>query len=302
MGKNPNQNSPGISQPALEKLADKLGVALYKLNLKTGDISLNLNTTRFTGYDIDDLPTTAQTKHSLIIEEDRELVNNTMQSLISGQIDHYRIEYRMHRRDSSIASFEEVGFISDYTDDGQPLCMSAMALDLSRLRWAEEKARNMEAEVKRLTRGRGNYSPAEENRLLRAAISAAAMVIGGFHQDYDTVLIQAIQMLSESVDANYIGLWRNTERDGSMYCSLKYHWTTNGHTVGVEKNKISFCYDDLFPDWKEKLAEEKYIICDGNTISRKFLNAYNMNGAKSILLAPFYFNNKRQAQAVTSYR
>jgi len=286
----PSQSSPGISQAVLEQLADILGVALYKLNLKTGDISLNLNTTRFTGHNLDDLPTTVHTKQSLIVEEDRDLVNSTMQSLMSGQIDHYRIEYRMHRMDSSIASFEEVGFISDYADDGQPLCMSAMALDLSRLRWAEEKARNMEMEVKRLTPGRGNQSLAEENRLLRAAISAAAMVIGGFHQDYDTVLIQAIQMLSESVDANYIGLWRNSERDGSIYCSLKYHWATKGHAMGAEREQIFFCYDDLIPDWKEKLAEKKYIICDENTISPEFLNAYNMKGVKNILLAPFYLH------------
>jgi signal transduction histidine kinase len=288
--KNLDQNSPGISQKSLERLADILGIALYKLNLKTGDIRLNLNTARFTGHDLEDLPTTEHTKKSLIVKEDLSLVNNTMQSLVSGQSDYYHIEYRMHRRDSSIASMDEAGFISDYTEGGKPLCMSAMALDLSRLKWAEEKARDMEHEVKRLTLGRSDQSLAEENRLLRAAISAAAMVIGGFHQDYDTVLIQALQMLGESVDANYVGFWRNTEREGSMYCSLKYYWTTKGHILEAEKNKTYFEYDNLFPGWKEKLSGKSYVICDAAEISDEFLVAFDMKGAKNILLAPFYLH------------
>jgi signal transduction histidine kinase len=196
----------------------------------------------------------------------------------------------MHRKDSSIASIEEAAFISDYTEDGAPLCMSAMALDLSRLKWAEEKARDMEWEVKRLTSGSDNQLLAEENRLLRAGISAAAMVIGGFHQDYDTVLIQALQTLGESVQANYVGLWRNTERDGSMYCSLKYHWTAKAHIVGIEKDKVFFSYDDLLPDWKEKFAEKKYVICDENGISGEFLDVFDIQNAQSILLAPYYLH------------
>ena len=289
-GNNKIPGSPGINRQDLERLADILGIGLFKLNLQTGEISLNPNTTKLTGHDLEDLPTTDHTRDSLIVEEDRDLVNKSVESIISGQNDNYRIEYRMRRRDSSIASLEEAAFISDYTEKGDPLCLSGMALDLSRIKWAEEKTRNIEAELKRINSGRDNQSLEEENRLLRASISASAMVIGGFHQDYDTVLIQALQMLGESVDANYVGFWRNTEREGSIYCHLKYHWTTKAHTVGAEKNQVYFEYDDLLPGWKEKLAENSYVICDGNGVSGEFLNTFDMKGAKNILLAPFYLH------------
>ena len=285
-----NQKGPRIDRQSLERLADILGIALFKLNLKTGDISLNHQTTKFTGHDLDDLPATDHTRDSLIVEEDRDLVNSSIQSIISGQNDHYHIEYRMRRRDSSIANFEEAGFISEYTENGEPLCMSAMALDLSRLKWAEEKTRNIELMLKRLISESDSQSLAEENRLLRVTSAAAAMVIGGFHQDYDTVLIQALQRLGESVGANYIGLWRNTELDGSTHCSLKYHWTTKAHTVGAEKNIKFFKYDDILPDWKEKLAERHYVICNGKGVSAEFLNFFDMKNANSILLAPYYMH------------
>jgi len=286
-----NQKGPCINQHDLELLADILGVSLFKINLKTGDITLNLNTVKATGRDFNDLPTTDQTRDSLIIDEDQNIVSDAMQSIISAQSDHYRIEYRMRRKDSSIARFDEAAFVSEYTDDGQPLCVSAMALDLSRLKWAEEKARDMELEVKRLSSGRDDHLLAEENRLLRATNAAAAIVIGGFHQDYDAVLIQSLQLIGESVNANYVGIWRNTERDGSMYCSLKYHWTTKAHTVGIEKNEILYNYDDLLPDWKKKLSEKNYVICDENGVSGEFLNVFDMKNVKSLLLVPFYLHS-----------
>ena len=288
--KNDNQKGPSISQQALERLADLMGIGLFKINLKTGDISLNPNTTKLTGHDLTDLPNTDHTRDSLIVPEDRELVNNAMHLILSGHSDYYHVEYRMRRRDFSIAGFEEVGFVSDYTENGEPLCVAGMALDMSRLRWAEEKARDMELEVKRLTSGSGEKWLAEENRLLRAANAAAAVVIGGFHQDYNTALIRSLQMIGESVQADYVGLWRNTERDGSMHCYLKYHWATKALTVGIEKDIVYFKYDDLLTDWKDRLAEKSYVICDANGAGSEFLKAYDMKNARHILLIPYYLN------------
>jgi len=284
------QNGPGICQQDLERLSDMLGIGLYRVNLKTGDINLNLNTPKLTGHDINDLPTTENTRESLVIEEDRGFFINAMQSLLSGVSDQYHLEFRMRRKDSSIASVEEAAFISEYTENGEPLWLSAMALDLSRLKWAEEKARDMEAEVRRLISTRENLLLAEENRLLRASAAATAVVIGGFHQDYDTALIRSLQMIGESVQGNFVGLWRNIERDGSIHCYLKILWTAKAHTVGAEKSKVFFRYDDLLPGWKERLAEKSYVICDGNGVSREFLNVFGMDDAQSILLIPFYLN------------
>ena len=289
-GKDVSQKGPGISREALERLADILGIGLFKINLKTGDISLNLNTTKLTGHDLNDLPNTDHTKEALTVPEDRDLVKNAMYSIVSGRSDHYHIEYRMLRRDSSVASFEEAGFISEYAEGGEPLCMSGMALDLSRLKWAEEKARNIEMHLKRLGGGRDNDHLSEENRLLRAAHAAAAVVIGGFHQSYDTVLLQSLQMLGESIEADYVGLWRNVDREGSLNCYLKYHWTTRAHTVGAEKNAVYFKYDDMLPLWKEKLAENHCFICDESDLFPEFLDTFDMGGMKSFLFIPYYLH------------
>ncbi|GHV84437.1 hypothetical protein AGMMS50230_00450 [Spirochaetia bacterium] len=289
---NPSELSPGIDQKTLERLAHLFGLCLYTVNLDTGDIQLNLNTTRITGHDPDSLPNTDNTKESMIYQGDRGLVNGSLGEIIGGKRDHYHIEYRMHRRDSSIVWIDEVGLISGYNQEGRPLYMSAMSADMSRLRWAEDKARSMESEVRRLTQGTDDNTLAEENRLLRAANTAAAIIIGGFHQDYETVLHEAVQLLGESLGANYAGIWRNVEREGALCCFLRTHWTEEGRTVGAENNRVYMKYDDFLPGWKERLAEKQFVACDSSGLSDVFKQESSMGEAKSFMLAPFYLHGE----------
>ncbi|MDR0307222.1 MAG: response regulator [Chitinispirillales bacterium] len=284
------QKSAGIDQSTLEHLAHLFGTCLYKVNLDTKDICLTLNTTRITGHGFDDLPNNNHTKDSMIHEDDRELVNASIYSVISGKKDHYHIEYRMYRKDSSIVWIEEAGVISGYSSDGRPLYLSAMAADLSRLKWAQEKARDMESEVKRLSVGIDADSLAEENRLLRAANAAAATIIGGFHQSYETVLHQAIAMLGESLQSNYAAIWRNTERNDGLCCFVRSHWTIRSHTIGASDDKVYFKYDEFLPRWRENLVEGGYAVLDGSGLAKEFMNAAGMSDARSVLFTPVYLH------------
>ncbi|MCL2751989.1 MAG: PAS domain-containing protein, partial [Firmicutes bacterium] len=289
-GKDFIPKSAQIDQATLEKLAHLFGLCLYKVNLETKEISMNLNTTRITGHDYDDLPRNDGSKDSMIYDEDRNLVNSSICSIIYGQKDNYHIEYRMHRKDSSLVWIEEIGIISERDAEGRPLHMAAIAADMSRLKWAEDKARDMEAEAKRLNRRRDDSALAEENRLLRAANATGAMIVGGFHQEYETVLHQSLQMLGESVQASYAGIWRNRDADGALQCFLRTHWAQKARPLGDEQNDGLFRYDDIIPGWRERLAVGKYVICSDRELPASFLDVCDIRGARSLLFAPFYLH------------
>jgi len=102
-------------------------------------------------------------------------------------------------------------------------------------------------------------------------------------------LIKSLETLAESVGANYAGIWCNSELDGSLNCYLKYHWSRNSYSA-VKENKTFYRYDDLCPLWNEKLAENKYLICDAGDLPAEFLDLYEMKEAKSILILPFYLH------------
>ena len=284
------QISAGIDQQTLERLAHLFGLCLYKLNFDTNDINLTLNTVRITGHELDSLPNNDDTKDSMIFEDDRQLVSSSIGSIVSGQKDHYHIEYRMYREDSSIVWIDEVGLISEYDKDGRPLYMSAIAADMSRLRWTEDKACAMEDEVRRLNASLDDHSLAEENRLLRAANAASAMIVGGYHQDYEFVLHQAVQMLGECLQANYAGIWRNVKSDAGLCCFLRTHWTNVARTVGAENNGVHFRYDDFFPGWHDRLAEKHYAVLDGPDLPREFCDVCGIQYTNAVMFTPFYLH------------
>lgn len=295
--------SAGIDQHSLDRLLDILGISPFKLNLDTRDINITPNTAKLTGFVISDLPNNKQTKDSLIYKEDRALVNKSIASVVNGERSHYHIKYRMVRRDSSIIWLEEAGLISEYTEDGRPLFLSAIALDQSQLKWAEEKAYNRELGVKRLAQSIENESLAEENRLLRAANEAGSMLIGGFHQDYHTLLQQSLKMLGESVQADYASIWRNQEREGKMFCHMRARWMSGAHDVADENRSAyyvkdallpdtEFDYDTILPGWQKHLAENKYLLLDSGKLPGELMQDSGMEKAQSLALLPIYMHGE----------
>lgn len=285
------QQSAGISREALEQLIDLFGIGVFKINLVTQDIRLTPNTAKLNGYMKDELPNNKDTKDSLIYDADLEFVNNSIYSVINGQQDHYHIEYRMRRRDSSIIWVEEVGLISERDEAGRPLCMSAMAMDLSRLKWAEEKAANIELDLKRMAETSNERQWAEENRLLRAANASANVIIGGFHQDYSIVLHQSLQMLAESVQAGSACIWRNQEQeDGRLGFFMRAHWIRGAHNAG-QSQLPPVAYDEVLPDWQVQLLEGQYLMLTEEQISEKLRCQFDLPKVKSVLLAPIYLHS-----------
>ena len=249
--------STALSAEAIEKLAELSGVSLVNLHIPTGDVLLNHVTTRLIGCEPGDLPHSKDTKMMATFEDDRERVAKAFELLLTGEADHYQLEYRMRRQDGSIVSVLETAIVYERDEHGTPVRIASMALDLSRLRWAEEKARTMEREAKRLSQAQTQSDLAEQNRMLRAANAAAANIIGGFHQDYETVLTHSLQLLAESIQADRVMIWRNVQRDEGLCCYLRAQWVRDPALISGETGFT--CYDAVYTDWSEIFREHSSI-------------------------------------------
>ncbi len=245
-------NSPGLSVEAIETLADYAGIGLFNLHIPTGEISLNRNITLLTGYEPGDLPHTGNTKEALTYEQDRAMVMEAMQSVLSGETDRYHIEYRMRRVDGSLVWVSEAAIVYERDDVGRPTRIAALATDLTRLKWAEDKARMIERDMQQLSAGTTNESLAEQNRILRASNMASYIIIGGFHQSYNTVLSKSLQSLAESVRADRAYFYRNVVVDGRLCAFPRIEWsvhTPSGREMGPEH---ALGYDMLVPQWQQE--------------------------------------------------
>lgn len=285
------QNRAGLNSEALEALAEFAGIGLFNLHIPTGDIQLNRTITQLTGYEPGDLPHTENTKELLTFEEDRELVGKCMNSILSGESDSYELEYRMRRRDGSVVSIRENAIVCERDSTGAPVRLAGLAQDLSRLRWAEEKARSMERENAHIAKQASNSELASQNRMWRAANAAATMIIGGFHQDYETVLRQSLQILAESIEADRAYIWRNTEIDGRVCCFLRAFWSKDASNYAVNR-KECIAYEDLIPDWRTLFREQSSIRCRAEDIAKDILVLPGMEKMKSIMIAPLFIHGE----------
>ncbi|MDR2908793.1 MAG: response regulator [Oscillospiraceae bacterium] len=281
----------GLSAEVIEELAELSGVGFFNLHLPTGEISLNRAIIHLAGYLPGDIPHSAGSRDFLTFEDDRERVGACFGELVKGEHGHYRLEYRMRRKDGSIVSIEETAIVCERDSEGRPVRVGGLSLDLSRLRWAEEKARALEREMRRLAGGISESGLAEQNRMLRAANAAAAAVIGGFHQDYETVLRLALQILGESIEADRAYIWRNTKRDGALCCFQRVEWAREIPSF-IPRKDYMLNYDEFWPGWQETLTENYYIGAPIEELPGAFRSFPGLEDVVSLLLTPLYLHGE----------
>lgn len=284
--------SPGLTAEAIETLADFAGIGLFNWHIPSGEISLNRNIAQLTGYEPGDLPHTGNTREMLTYEADRELVNNSVGAVLSGEKDRYQIEYRMRRNDGSIIWVAETAMVYERDKNGKPVRLAALSTDLTRLKWAEDKAREMEREVKRLSNETSDADLAEQNRLLRAANSASAMIIGGFHQDYETVVRQSLQILAESVQAQRAYIFRNITINGRLCCFPRTEWSLlhpSGREQGMDHALV---YDDFLPNWKTITESHSSVRMSLAGHDHSIINLPNIDDVKTIMVIPLFLQGE----------
>ncbi|GHU66630.1 hypothetical protein AGMMS49983_16660 [Clostridia bacterium] len=283
---------PKLTAEAMEALAEYAGIGYFHINIPTGDIYLNRVITQLTGYEPGDLPQNADTKFMLTFEEDRPRVRAAMEALDRGEKDRYSIQYRMRRVDGSVVSIMEHVIVLERDKEGHVVRLAGLGQDMSPLIWAEEKARSMEAEVRRLAKNAPQGELEDQNRLLRAANAAAAMIIGGYHQDYNVVLLQALSILCESVASDRVSIWRNREIDGHVYFFQRCSWTKEG---SFSENDPSGLYDieESFPDWREFARTGKPLLALKRDLPPGLQNFPGAKDVKSLMLIPLILHGER---------
>lgn len=283
--------SAGLSPKEMERLCDLGGIGLMNLDLRTGDIQLNRNLTMLTGYEPGELPHSDNTKLMLTYEDDRARVARALDAVVSGRQPHYQLEYRMRRKDSSIVSLYECIFVAERDAQGKPVRLAGLGIDLSKLKWAEEKARLMEEENRRLARSASQSSLEEQNRMLRAANSAANMIVGGIHQDYEQVLRQSLQILGESIGADRVSLWRNIEADGKLCCFHRSEWHKKASSAFFGGNRL-FQYDEFLPDWEELAAQRDVSRQMAGRLTAGFWQYVDDPDVTSMVLIPLFLHGE----------
>lgn len=290
-GTQPTANNPsGLGSEAIGILADASDVGLLNWHIPTGEINMNPQVAALTGYEPYEIPHSGGSRNALIFEDDREKVDACINACMDGSQNGYQVEYRMRRKDGSIVWVFESAIVYERDKDGKATRLAAMVLDMTRLKWGGKKAHDMEKELARISNGVSKEGLANENRLLRAANSSAAMIIGGFYQDYETVLKQALQILGESLNADRAYMWRNRMVGDRLCCFQRSEWANENMSNHPSTEDIYLAYDDVVPDWRTLLQEESNIRALVRDLDPALIAFPGMQDVRSVMIIPLFLH------------
>ncbi len=276
----------GISPEALVGLADFANIGICNWHIPSGEISLNEPIVKLTGYEMYEVPHSGNTRRGMTFKDDYAMVEENIQALIDGRKDNFRIIYRMNRKDGSLVSVLESAAVYERDADGKAVRLASMVVDLSSLSHAEQKILSLEKENRALREGMSGGELASRVHILQAVNAAAAGIVGGYYQDYETTLFQALKTIGESLGADALRVYRNVLEGGEVFCYLRSAWETGQSMPKVENADCRRLFGEYFPGLLAALREGRNLRFAGKDISGALPSLPGAEKAQGIMLVP----------------
>ncbi|MDR0555085.1 MAG: response regulator [Treponema sp.] len=128
-----------------------------------------------------------------------------------------------------------------------------------------------------------------QDKLLRGVNEAAAILLTADdgEQKFEEALYRGMELLASCVDADHINIWRNENRDGTLYYTRIFSWESHvGGIGGKGMPVLSLSYDETLPAWKEKLSLGETLNGPLNSLPSSEVARLNPYHIKSLLVVP----------------
>lgn len=283
----PSGNYPlGLAPDALIGLADYANVGIWNWHIPTNEISLNEPIVKLTGYEMYEVPHSGDSRRRMTFEADYDMVEKNIQACIEGSQDRYQIVYRLVRKDGSLVSVLESAFVCERGADGRAVRIAAMVVDLSDLKYAEQRIQSLERENRLLREGASNSELETQVHMLRAVTAAVAGVIGGFYEDYQTTLFKALQTIGESLSASCFQIYRNFTEDDRDSFYLRVSWQAGQSIPTAADLDTRWFYDEVLPDHMASLYQGHNVFFTQGGIPDSLKKLPDLEKARGVMLVP----------------
>ena len=152
-------------------------------------------------------------------------------------------------------------------------------IDLSEIRYAQKKLCSQE-------------------QLLKAINSAASMLLSLEHTDFEQVLYSALKTLGESVTADRVSIWKNSESDGICNAARIGQWSSDELLLIKENNPVNNAFptelklDKVLPGWEQQIKEKKVLNGCRVDFDEPITSLMEKYGVLSLLLLPIVVGGK----------
>ena len=132
----------------------------------------------------------------------------------------------------------------------------------------------------------------KQNELFKAVNSVSSILLDPDIQNFVDNLLISMGILAKAVDVDRVCIWKNTKKDGRLYCTLTYDWISSFRPplIGaVLEEDVS--YEENIPGWEETLSQGNCIntlVCDMSATEQLL---FKMLRVVSIFIAPVFIHD-----------
>ncbi|HRP74414.1 MAG TPA: PAS domain-containing protein [Rhodocyclaceae bacterium] len=135
------------SEERLRLALQAAGQGLFDADVASGRMTVSPEYARMLGYDPAGFVEDRESWGARIHPEDRDRVAETLDRYLKGELDEYRIEFRLRMASGAWKWVLSVGGVVEHAADGSPLRMIGTHTDISARKQAEEELQGLNAEL-----------------------------------------------------------------------------------------------------------------------------------------------------------
>ncbi len=218
----------------LQDIIDAIHAGTWEWNLVTGEVLFNERWAEMFGYKKEELePFTFDTWNKFIHPDDLEQTNTLLIAHLAGDTKYYECELRMRHKQGHWIWVSDRGRLKSTTDDGKPLLMSGIHLDIT-----EKKQAQLDLE---------NYRNHLEELVLERTTALELA-----HQKINL----SEQRFAHAVNVSSDGIWDWDLTTGQAYFSPPY-FTMLGYQADEFPQTVDSWISLLHPDDKDRAIASK---------------------------------------------
>ncbi|MFP3155643.1 ATP-binding protein [Lachnospiraceae bacterium ZAX-1] len=130
-----------------------------------------------------------------------------------------------------------------------------------------------------------------QGKLLYAINDTAVMLLDAEAGDFESSIVSGMEMMALCAKVDRMRIWKNSVRDGELYCSQIYEWSGGAEPQSGKAITIDVAYSKNIPGWEEKLSAGQIINTCVSHYSQEEKAQLLPQQILSILVIPVFFQN-----------
>jgi PAS domain S-box-containing protein len=129
-------------------------------------------------------------------------------------------------------------------------------------------------------------------KMLNAVNQAAAFLLNSDIDSFETSLYQSMKVMTETLQADRMYIWKNHTVDGRLYCTQLYEWSGDAPPQQGNEYTVDIPYDEYASEWEKRLSVGDCINGLVSEMAPETQAMLQPQGVLSILVVPVFIKDQ----------